>query len=143
MPKIQMKKRKHFYKIILGKLGIHMQKNEIRPISVHLHKNKLQMKRRSCVSYGFIAVKGHHDKAIHIKVKIYLGFGTFSEVQSKIIVGSGKHGILQVYLVLQESRVLHCDLKVAQRRHWTELEHQEHSKPTYNVTHFHQEGHTY
>lgn len=41
--KDKLEKRKYLQQMMLGKLVVHIQKNEIRPISITLHKNYLQM----------------------------------------------------------------------------------------------------
>jgi hypothetical protein len=67
-----------------------------------------------CLSYGFIAVKRHHDQGNYLKGNISLGLA-YSFRASVHYLGR-KHGSMQADIVLEEPRVLHLDSKAARRR---------------------------
>ena len=94
-------------------------------------------------------MKRHHDQGKSYKGQHFIGAGL--QFQS-FSVFSGKYGIMQADLVLDELRVLHLDSKEARmvlqavRRlsfHTGQTLSIETSKTIPTVTHFLQQGHTY
>jgi len=55
-----MEKRQSLQQMVLGKLDNNMQKNETRPLSYTIHKNKFKMDKRSKCETGTIKILGEN-----------------------------------------------------------------------------------
>ena len=61
-----MDKRKHLQEIVLGKLDVHMQKNEIRPVAITLNKLNSKWTNTPSVKPEPLKVIGENiDRTLH------------------------------------------------------------------------------